>query len=284
MTAKATMRGVAGAVLVTVTAACGSGDVKATRDNTSEQLGVNPTTKAAMVRRCPNTGGTRPYTSLAIPETVQLPDLVTLPADASVYGTDMPDLAGSHAYYVIGPAGKTCTAYTGSSLGSGIDVEPQGSGRGVHVVYRAGGQTNVADFVCLYIPQVIPAGGLSTCSTTPAPGQVTTSIPVRTPNTYVTVVRIPPGASKQGVAWTNTPEAERAASTFPTVAVFAAHITTDQGERMVYAPQISCTLLRAQASTCSAALNYFLAQFAAREQMAPAELARTVHAVDKLIA
>ncbi|MDB4872453.1 MAG: hypothetical protein JWL97_3457 [Gemmatimonadales bacterium] len=284
MAANATMRGAAGAVLVAVTAACGSAHVRVTGDKTSEHLGVNPTTKAAVVGRCPNTGGTRPYTSLAIPGTVQLPDSVTLPAGASVYGTDMPDLAGSHAYYVIGPAGKTCAAYTGSSLGSGIDVEPQGSGRGVHVVYRAGGQTNVADFACPYIPQVIPAGGLSTCPMTPAPGQVTASVPVHTPNTYVTVVRIPPGVSKLGVAWTNTPEAERAASVFPTVAVFAAHITSDQGERMVYAPEISCTLPRAQASTCSAALNYFLAQLATKEQMAPAELAETVHAVDQFIA
>jgi hypothetical protein len=285
MTAAAMMRGVTGVALVAVTTACGSTDAKVTADKTSEQLGVKPT--KTVVNACPNNAGRPvPYTSLAIPESVQLPSLVTLPPGAAVYGTDMPDATGSHTYYVIGPAGKTCSAYTGSSLGAGIDIGPQGSGSGVHEIYRAGGPTNVADSVCPYIPEAIPAGGRSTCESTPAPGQALSTVSTNTPNMYVTVVRIPPGASKQGVAYTNTPEAERAASTLPTLAVFAAHITTsqEQPEHRVFAPQISCTLPPARVSTCSSALNYFLVQFAAREGMAPPDLARTVHAVDRLIA
>lgn len=240
-------------------------------------------TLVSAVSSCPNNAGALPYTSFPIPGTVRVPNPVTVPAGAAVYGTDLPDSTGDHAYYVIGPAAKSCSAYTGSSLGAGIDIGPPGSGSGVHEIWRAGGQGNVVSFVCPYIPQVIPAGGITACQSTAAVGQVASHVSTTTPAVYVTVVRVPAGVQKQGVVYTSTPEAERSASAFPTLALFAAHITIDQGQRIVSAPEISCTLPPAQRSTCSAALNYFLVQFAAREGMPPADLSRTIHTVHQLV-
>lgn len=284
---------VAPAVIATAAAVLviGAGTFLATRGSASRQPPLSPA--VAIVQPCANAIRVLPYIT-PLSGQVELPGLVRLPPDAAVYGTAMQDGGTSQPFYVIGPAGKTCSAYNGASAGAGIDVEPNGAGVGVHEIWRAGGSsaTDIL-FACPYIPGAIPTApagvtpnptvGIYSCHTAALPGQIVTPVATTTPDTYVAVVHVPPGVSKEGVDWTSGPEAAQAASTLPTVAVFAAHVPRNLDRERALAPEISCTLQPAQLAICRAALDYLLAQFAARVSMPVDDLTRTIQAVNQRI-
>ncbi|HTJ70686.1 MAG TPA: hypothetical protein VL551_24315 [Actinospica sp.] len=208
-----------------------------------------------------------------IPAKIRLTTPETVPTTAGVYGASVLDGSGSPVpYYLIAPAGLACQ----SSVSTDGSIAVTAGSSGNRVAYAVpGGATINAMLGAAYIPAVsayLDGQGVLTGSPSALAGQSTSPVPTGASNVYLTFVRDPQGQGVQGAI--NAPGG-------PSVALVAARIT--DGTTNVAAETIDCTTASGTA-TCTAALTYFLQQYALGAGLTEQEVATAARTVRALAA
>ncbi|POM23508.1 hypothetical protein BTM25_46620 [Actinomadura rubteroloni] len=197
------------------------------------------------------------------PTSVRLPSQVVLPPRARVYAAGM---YGTVAEYLIGPAAVCDNSYLGLSSGTGAWIGSD-TGEGVQAWFTAGGVTPRMEIACSVF------GGVASQLRDPAYGtgctrhdKGSTDLPTGAPDFYAATGTI-------AIASRNS------------VPGGSVGLTTLSFEQGTPAPRwITCTLPRAAAATCTAALTYFLVQQSAGTQVTSASLDAMSKAVGAYVA
>lgn len=210
-----------------------------------------PALLVADVRQCTtsNTAGGGP--AGPVPASVKLPAIVQRPPDTSVYGTSLPRREGDTPYYVVGPPGGPCKA---TVSGDGHETLTVGS-RDNGIVYDVPSGVAVNSIVeCEFFPEIAryilrgdPTDDLCG-SAHPTGDQHVSEIPTGSEGLYASLVSDPSGRSMRSSKKIGGPSVELVADYLGK--------NGPQGAETIF-----CTLPSTLAETCTAELQYFLAQY-----------------------
>ncbi|MEE1785788.1 hypothetical protein PUR71_23200 [Streptomyces sp. SP17BM10] len=255
-------------------AVCGAGPAVAAGDSGSRTVAV---------QACPDesTGpGMPPLKALAAQ--VTLPDGVTLPPGAAVFGARYP----GDAQYVVAPGGWTCdVVFFAGDGGEQVYVHPGAHAADppgasftslVQAVFDSGGVQTDVDLACPFIPQAVPPGGQ--CLAPPRQSaDVVHAVRTGDPHLYAAAVSVPAGTREPNLAASG-----QAPAGTPPGRVFALVTLAGTGGA---AQSISCALPGpAAASTCQAALGYLLATSATGQRLSAGRLSAALTDLNGFVA
>ncbi|MBD0692994.1 hypothetical protein BG452_12065 [Streptomyces sp. CBMA123] len=229
------------------------------------------------MRACPAQAGVPGPPPGAVPASVPVPDGVSVPATAAVYGARYP----GEAHFLVAPADWTCDAvFFAGDGGQQAYVHPGAPAADpagtrfdavVQAVFVSGGAQTEVDLACGLLPA---AGAAPNTCNAPArlPATLVHPVPTRAPGLLPAAVGVPANTREPNLATTGGPNRTVALVTFQSPAGPA--------------QEISCTLPASASpvATCQAALGHLLATGAAAKQLSSADLAAALTDLDAFVA
>ncbi|MEV7599023.1 hypothetical protein AB0O91_16725 [Kitasatospora sp. NPDC089797] len=239
--------------------------------------GVAAAAAGVPVRACPAQAGAPGPPPGAVPATVPVPDGVSVPATAAVYGARYP----GEVHFLVAPAGWTCDAvFSAGDGGQQAFVHPGAPAADpagtrfdavVQAVFVSGGAQTDVDLAC----GLVPAAGAApnTCNAPDrSPATRVHTVPTRAPGLLLAAVGVPAGTREPNLSGSGGPNRTVALVTFQ----------SPGGP----AQEISCTLpaTASPVPLCQAALGHLLATGAASKQLSRADLTAALADLNTFVA